>query len=78
MLDLPVEIASTPHTTALGAAMLAFVALGAFPSLDAAGAAIARPSWIAAPDARASAQYDDYYHRWRAMTESFAQMAREA
>ena len=78
VLDRPVHVASTHHTTAVGAAMLSFVALGSFPSLNAAAEAMTRRSWTAEPHTRLSTQYDDSYNRWRAMSESFARMASEA
>ena len=67
VLDRPVEVARSPETTALGAAALAFVAVGVHRSIDEAVAAMALPTRRVTPDARDSATYDDCYARWREM-----------
>ena len=75
VLDRSIEIASAPETSALGAAALAAVAVGAHPSLSrrcVPSPAAAAPS---SRTSRASADYDDHYARWCAMTEQFERMA---
>ncbi|HXK34146.1 MAG TPA: FGGY-family carbohydrate kinase [Dehalococcoidia bacterium] len=75
VLDRPVTVAASPETSALGAAALAFAAIGLHPSLRAALAEMARPRETVEPRARDSAAYDDVYARWRAMAEEFERMA---
>jgi autoinducer 2 (AI-2) kinase len=65
VLDRPIEVARSPETTALGAAMLAFVALGVYSTIDEAAQAMAQPRTVVTPNARDSATYDDCYARWR-------------
>jgi ribulose kinase len=65
VLDRPIEVARSPETTALGAAMLAFVALGVYSTIDQAAEAMAQPRTVVTPNARDSATYDDCYARWR-------------
>jgi len=68
-------VASSPETSALGAAALAAPALGVYATLSDALAAMVRPSAILEPDQRTAAAYDDYYERWLAMSERFESMS---
>jgi sugar (pentulose or hexulose) kinase len=74
-LGRPVTVAASPETSALGAAALAFAAIGLHPSLDTALAEMARPREAVEPQARGAAAYDDVYARWRAMAQEFQKMA---
>lgn len=60
----PVEVARSPETSALGAAALAFAAMGAGTTGECV-ARIAGPRRTQEPDLAASAAYDDIYARWR-------------
>jgi autoinducer 2 (AI-2) kinase len=75
VLDRRVEIASAPETSALGAAALAAAAVGVHPSLAEALRATTGGRRTVDPNPRASADYDDHYGRWCAMTEQFEGMA---
>jgi autoinducer 2 (AI-2) kinase len=75
VIDRPVEVAAAPETTALGAALLATVAFGLHPSLGAAREAMTSDRRIIKPNARASADYEDCYARWCAMSDGFERMA---
>lgn len=57
VFGLPVELGTTEDASALGAALLAAVGLGLYPSLDAATAHLAAPSTTIQPDPTASARY---------------------
>jgi sugar (pentulose or hexulose) kinase len=74
VIDRPVEVASAPETSALGAAVLASAAVGLHPSLRAAVAAMTRGCRLVRPDVRASARYEDGYARWCAMCDDFERM----
>ena len=75
VVDRPVELAASPETSALGAAMLAFTSLGRFPSLNDAAASWAGRSSVIEPRLRASADYEDYYARWCAMSDRMVEEA---
>ncbi|MBF6599549.1 MAG: FGGY-family carbohydrate kinase [Dehalococcoidia bacterium] len=76
-VDRPLEVATTPETSALGAAVLASVALGRHASLATAATAMAGGRTIVEPDAAASAVYEDCYGRWCAMADAFDRGAME-
>jgi sugar (pentulose or hexulose) kinase len=74
VIDRPVLVAAAPETSAVGAASLAFVAVGPHATMaDAVGAMTAggRPL---APSPRTSAVYEDCYARWCAMSDAFERM----
>ncbi len=75
VLERRVEIVSAPETSALGAAALAAAAVGVHPSLAEALCATTGGRRTVDPNPRASADYDDHYARWCAMTEQFEGMA---
>lgn len=68
VIDRPVPLARSPETSAVGAAMLAFVAIGRFRSLDEAARAMTGGQLTFEPRPRQSAEYDDYYARWRELS----------
>ena len=70
VLGRPVEVAVSPETSALGAALLAARAVGG-PFAGELEEALAQPRRIE-PDARVSAAYDDLYDRWCAMADQLA------
>jgi autoinducer 2 (AI-2) kinase len=74
VIGRPVVVASTPETSALGAAALAAAAFGIHDAFDGAMDAMVRPSRTIEPDARASAEYEDVYQRWFVMSEQFVSM----
>jgi autoinducer 2 (AI-2) kinase len=74
VIDRPVWVASTPETTALGAAALAAPALGVQDSFDRALEAMVRPATVVEPDTASAAAYDDIYGRWLATCETFESM----
>lgn len=57
VFGLPVEQGATEDASAFGAALLASVGLGLFPSLDAAAAQLAHPTATIQPDPAATARY---------------------
>jgi xylulokinase len=63
---LPVTLPQTSETTALGAAMLALVGIGAFSSLAEAAGRVVRLVETVEPDPAARARYEDYYQLYRA------------
>jgi len=69
VIDRPVQLARSPETSSVGAAMLAFVALGQFGSLTEAAEAMTGDQLVLEPRARLSAEYDDCYARWRGLSE---------
>jgi sugar (pentulose or hexulose) kinase len=73
VIDRPVQLARSPKTSAVGAAMLAFVALGRFGSLAEAATAMAGGGLTFEPRLRESAGYDDYYARWLELCERIAE-----
>ena len=75
VIDRSVEIAASPETSALGAAALGALAVGIHPTLAAAQAAMTGGKRAIEPNARASADYEDYYARWCAMSDGFEGMA---
>ena len=72
VIDRPVELAVSPETSALGAAILAFTSLERFASLDGAVASMAERRLVIEPRPRASAEYEDHYARWCAMSDRIA------
>ncbi|MDE3094537.1 MAG: FGGY-family carbohydrate kinase [Chloroflexota bacterium] len=75
--DRAIEVSGAPETTALGAAVLASVALGLHASLDDAVGAMCRGRRTVRPGLAASAAYEDYYGRWCAMADALERMAAE-
>lgn len=71
VLGRPIEVARAPETSAIGAAILAAVAVGLHPSLETAVEAMAGQRTTLTPDAGVSAAYDDLYDRWCAMADTF-------
>ncbi len=69
VIDRPVRLPRSPETSAVGAAMLAFVAIGRFASLADAAEAMTGGQLTFEPRPRPSAEYDDYYARWRELSE---------
>jgi sugar (pentulose or hexulose) kinase len=67
VLGRPVATAPGRDATAAGAAAIAAPPLGLQASAEAAVAALAPPCTLT-PDLRASAEYDDSYARWQALT----------
>jgi len=63
---LPVTLPQTSETTALGAAMLALVGIGAFGSLSEAAGRVVRLVETVEPDMAVKARYEDYYQLYRA------------
>ncbi|HWQ15823.1 MAG TPA: FGGY family carbohydrate kinase [Roseiflexaceae bacterium] len=63
---LPVALPHTTETTALGAAMLALVAAGAFPSLVSSADAVVRVVERTEPQPAAQARYEEMYQVYRA------------
>jgi len=78
VIDRPLRVASTPQTSALGAAMLAAVTLGLRLSLEDAIEHMCGTRRDVAPRLAAAAAYDDYYARWRALCEQMEQSAATA
>jgi autoinducer 2 (AI-2) kinase len=74
VLDRPVGVAASPETSAVGAAVLAAVAIGRFASEHEAAEAMVKPPVTLEPDARASAQYEDHYARWCATTDGMERL----
>jgi sugar (pentulose or hexulose) kinase len=75
--DRAVEVAPTPETTALGAAVLASVAVGAHASISAAVAAMCEPRSLFEPNLRTSTAYEDYYAQWCVMADGMERIAGE-
>jgi autoinducer 2 (AI-2) kinase len=73
VIDRPVDVARTPETSALGAAMLAFTAIGTYSSIGAATRAMAPGGRTIAPRSAASAEYEDYYMRWCQLSDHMAE-----
>ncbi len=67
VLGQPVEVARTPETTALGAAICAGVAAGIFDDLVAGSARLAGVARRHQPDPARSAVYDALYREWQAL-----------
>jgi len=66
---LPAEIPSKQDTSPIGAAMLAAVAVGAWPDLAAAAAQVGEIERVVEPDSRAKNAYDQAYARYRELFE---------
>ena len=64
VLAAPVEVAATPETTALGAALCAGVAAGVYPNLAAAGQALIQPARRYTPNPSAVQCYRQGYADW--------------
>lgn len=69
VLARPVHVASHADVSAVGAALCAATAVGAYASLEEAGRAQRPLATVLHPDPRASAEYEDIYRRWRAFAE---------
>ncbi len=66
VLGMPVLIPERPITS-LGSAIFAFLAAGAFPSIEAAQRALCPPYRVVAPDAKAHAIYDRLHALYRSL-----------
>ena len=75
VIDRPVLVASTPETSALGAAAIAAPALGLHPSIEDAVRAMTGAMTTIEPDVRRSADYEDHYARWCALSDEMARLA---
>jgi len=76
VVDRPVEVARSPETSAVGAAMLAFVALGRYGSVE-ESANVIGTGRVVEPRLATSAVYDDCYARWCALSDEMARIASE-
>ncbi|MCU1439560.1 MAG: hypothetical protein JWP85_557 [Rhodoglobus sp.] len=65
VLQRPIRLLAEADSAALGAAMVAAIGCGAFPSSAAASAAMVRTVGIIDPDVRTAELYDDAYTRFR-------------
>ena len=77
VVDRPVEVARSAETSAVGAAALASVTLGLHASLDEAIRGMAGGRRIAHPVLAASAEYEDLYARWCALSDEMARIGPE-
>ncbi len=77
VLDRDVIVAARAETSAVGAAIVASMAVGMHVSIDDAVAAMATGGTTLAPDARRSAEYEDYYARWCMLADAMARLATE-
>ena len=77
VIDRPVEVARAPETSAVGAAALASAALGLHPSLDEAVRGMAGGRRMAHPVLAASAEYEDLYARWCALSDEMTRIGSE-
>ena len=66
VLARPVRVAPLADVSAVGAALCAAAALGAYASLDEAGRARRTLASVLGPDPTSSSEYADIYRRWRA------------
>ena len=64
---LPVSVPETSEAPALGAAILAAVGLGHYPTIDAGVAAMVRPGFRIEPDPVRARTYDALYRRYQAL-----------
>jgi autoinducer 2 (AI-2) kinase len=64
VLARPIEVSATPEASALGAALCAGVAAGAYPDLGHAAAAVARRGRRLEPDAGRAQRYESVYASW--------------
>ena len=69
-LGLPVSVAESQETGALGAAIGAAVAAGLHPDLETAVAAMSRLKASLSPDPEMQAHYDARYHRFTAIRDA--------
>ncbi|MDP9238889.1 MAG: FGGY-family carbohydrate kinase [Chloroflexota bacterium] len=74
VIDRPVSLARSPHTSAAGAAILASIAVGLHPSIESATAEMAAPRRTLVPELTASVEYEDGYARWCALTDAIASL----
>jgi len=70
LLNLPAAIASYPHSSPLGAALLGAVAAGEMPSLGAGCAALPKPSCLIEPVEAHAAALNQGYERYRLLFSS--------
>jgi autoinducer 2 (AI-2) kinase len=75
VVDRRVLVATTPETTALGAAVVAAPALAIHDSLAKAAETMVGSMRSVEPSAKNSAAYEDLYQRWLAMCETFESLA---
>lgn len=72
VLAVPVTVAATPETAALGAALCAGVAAGVYPSLETAAQALTAPARRHTPDPAAVQRYQPAYSTWNAQHAHYA------
>ncbi len=75
VLDRPVVVARSAETSAVGAAILASVALGRYGSISEAADVMTVAGCELHPDVWASAAYEDCYERWSALSEGMADIS---
>ncbi len=78
VIDRPVSVAREAETSAVGAAMLASVAVGLQPTLHDAVRVMGSDARIVRPRASVSATYEDHYSRWCVMADEMQRLAAEA
>jgi xylulokinase len=74
LIQRPAEVSSVADSSPVGAALLAAVAAGIAPSLDAAAGCIAPPSATIEPNSAHRPAYDEAYGRYRRLFESLEPM----
>ena len=67
VLNIPIEIPCAEEGPGYGGAMLAMVASGAYPSVDACAKALVRTAGIVEPDPQIAARYEDRYAKFRTL-----------
>jgi autoinducer 2 (AI-2) kinase len=77
VVDRPIEVARSSETSAVGAAALASVALRLHSSLDGAIRSMAGGRRMAHPVLAASAEYEDLYARWCALSDEMTRIGSE-
>jgi autoinducer 2 (AI-2) kinase len=77
VIDRPVDVARSPETSAVGAAMPAFVSAGVYGSVREAAGVMAAGGRTVEPRLAASAVYEDCYARWCALSDELARIASE-
>ncbi len=69
VLGKPIQEAAGPEAELAGAAALAFVSIGAFPSIQDAARAVYRPGRLTLPDMERHKQYAEIYHTFLELRE---------
>jgi xylulokinase len=77
LVQRPLHVAAVSDSSPMGAGLLAAVAVGAAPSLDAAAASIAPWTSIREPDPGRRAAYDEAYGQYRRLYDALKPMFRE-